>query len=310
MVPLLVALLLVEGQHRVVACNACDRSHWTDHRRVKSKRFSCSTQAAGLVPGAEVGKGGCMCQGDKCDDAAACCTACQKYADDGTFGGCDAWFMNGHDCFFKLCTDKEWEDGDCAILWSTEAEKNEKYGSGIMTCAMAWGWQLNIILMGTLGLYVGGGVAVGKQQGRDSGGGGRSKLGPVSSHPHASRWFELWSLVADGLAFTLARARGRGTAAVNARAPLLGRSRGDKSSKSSKKKSEKKQSTEGGSTSMTSGEAPAGRRTRSPTPTPSPGRGASALAPIITTASVAATAAGTTSMGGGRWVRVPTSATT
>ena len=74
-------------------CDVCDRSRWTDHRRVKSQRFSCGkgVPAGALAPGAVEGQGGCMCQADKCDDAAACCAACRTYRDAGTFGGCDAW---------------------------------------------------------------------------------------------------------------------------------------------------------------------------------------------------------------------------
>jgi hypothetical protein len=120
LLPQLLLLLLLGvdlPQPALGSCDACDRSHWTDHRRVKSKRFSCGkvTHAAGLAAGAVEGQGGCMCQGDKCDDADACCAGCAKYAAAGTFGGCDAWFMNGNDCFFKLCSDKEWQDGDCEM---------------------------------------------------------------------------------------------------------------------------------------------------------------------------------------------------
>eukprot|EP01052_Picozoa_sp_SAG31_P023818 SAG31_NODE_1987_length_6724_cov_18.235925_9_plen_455_part_00 len=279
----LVLLVLLSLAAATCACDACDKSHWTDHRRVKSSRFSCGkgVPAGALAPGAVEGKGPCMCQGDKCDDAAACCAACQVYNDEGTFGGCDAWFMNGHDCFFKLCSAKEWKSGDCEIMWNTPSEQNVKYGSGVMNCSADWGWPVLAVVLGALGTYVAGGALLSWRQGQARG-----------WHPHTHVWREASALAIDGLSFVLRRQQWYGGCS-RAGVPLLQRGGSDEAAaggrgtshsksrkKSDKKSDKKKKDRRGSSESMPPTNANA-----------EPAAGVAA-------------ATSTSSGGGGRWIHV------
>ena len=79
-----------------------------------------------------------------------------------------ARFMNGHDCFFKLCDSHDWATGACAVEWENEAERNEKYGAGVMRCTAAVGGlgvELILVLIAVGALYVAGGILVGRYRG-------------------------------------------------------------------------------------------------------------------------------------------------
>jgi hypothetical protein len=120
--------------------------------------------------------------------------------------------MNGHDCFFKLCDSHDWATGACAVEWENEAERNEKYGAGVMRCTAAVGGlgvELILVLIAVGALYVAGGILVGRYRGdtgaRASAGSGRL-LGPtLGAHPHAANWVALGGLVADGVSFVAGR---------------------------------------------------------------------------------------------------------
>eukprot|EP01045_Picozoa_sp_COSAG04_P029800 COSAG04_NODE_4989_length_1790_cov_2.777646_2_plen_320_part_00 len=98
---------------------------------------------------------------------------------------------------------------------------------GAETCLDPGGsaWGTTVLLALGLGgaLYVGGGAAWGSTQGR-AGRGGR--LGPLSAHPHSSRWLEVAGLAADGVAFARGgrgRRGGVGGGSLERKQQLLGR---------------------------------------------------------------------------------------
>ena len=76
-----------------------------------------------LEGGAVAGTGACA---DAGNDPVKCCAACQLYAAEHLHGGCDAWFMNGNDCFLKLCTASEWKDGACSTACSTASNRDNR----------------------------------------------------------------------------------------------------------------------------------------------------------------------------------------
>ena len=215
------------------SCFSCDSSLRTDHRHLKSKRFSCGkgVGADALVPGAVEGVGLCMEASDEkmpgatpSEKSAKCCAGCQDYHQKKTFGGCDAWYMNGHECFFKLCSTAEWANGDCSVGVGA-VERKDNYGSGVsctyceyvaehpavegngVQCNAGWGWQLSAAILGASIAYICIGIVFNMT----------ARAGTGKPEPlHATFWrHALPALLRDGLAFTSGRLRRRQAAVIN-----------------------------------------------------------------------------------------------
>ena len=65
-------------------------------------------------------------------------------------------------------------------------------------CGGGWGTAVLVLLLGGGGMYVGGGVAIGRKAGRVGTPGGSA----LSAHPHWQQWIELSGLVKDGIKFS------------------------------------------------------------------------------------------------------------
>ena len=240
---------------------------------------------------------------------AACCGLCAQYPTE-----CKGWAISfgdgtSTDDLFPSCWVKTSLDPTTPVA----SRAHGKVRPGFSGCSAAWGvtFIAGLVLGG--GAYVGVGVALGARA-------GRGQLAP-SSHPHYPSWVSVAGLVADGVAYSRARAQGRSVSTAKrgggSYAAVGDASRAGRDSvKHGSSRTESK--TSGGSSSSSSKKTKKDKRDKSK----SPGRAAEsqeqqqdhADSARATTSSAAASAtdqepagqaAGTAAGGGGRWVHIP-----
>jgi hypothetical protein len=129
----------------------------------------------------------------------ACCALCHAHAGEGCVGYVISTGIkggSGNEDPGAMC----WLKKELSPVDPAPNRANAKITVGFVNCPGAWGATFLVTLAVAVGLYVGGGVALGSRGGEKP---------SLAAHPHYLGFANAAGLVADGAAFARARVQGR-----------------------------------------------------------------------------------------------------